>query len=250
MERLADFHAVAGACPGLMVRWAAQALDAGYPHERGAAWRYRDAVAVFAPRLSRADRLVCAGPGDEVAELVEAVLPELAGHDVRLLAAEPLAADLAERLGLEVRATFGWMHLATGPPQLPTPDVVWLGRADEPAIDALLRRANPTSYLFPDDPGAIRWAGIRDSGGAIRSVAGDSWAAPGIGCISGVATDPEWRGRGLSGQVCAFLTRELAARGSVVLMADADNEPALAVYRRLGYRYTAISAVRATSGSA
>ncbi|GAA2337960.1 hypothetical protein GCM10009854_12640 [Saccharopolyspora halophila] len=244
MHRLGDFRAVAAACPDLMVRWSAQALEDGYPHERGAAWRLRDAVVVFAPGLNRADRLVCSGPGADVVELVNEVLPGLSGYDVRLLAAAPLAAHVAERAGLEVRATFGWLHLAAEPPQHPASGVEWLTRADEPAIDALLRRANPKSYLFPSDPGASRWAGVRGADGEIRSVAGDSWPAPGIGFISGVATDPACRGAGLSTQVCTFLTRELAARGDVALMADADNEPALRLYRNLGYEFTAVSAAR------
>lgn len=244
MERLGDFRAVVDASSDLLVRWSAQALEDGYPHDRGTAWRLRDAVVVFAPGLNRADRLVCSGPGADVVELVDEVLPALVDYDVRLLAAAPLAEHVAEHAGLEVRATFGWLHLATEPPQRPAPDVEWLTEADEPEIDALLRRANPKSYLFPADPGAVRWAGVRDPDGEIRSVAGDSWPAPGIGYISGVATDPAWRGTGLSTRTCTFLTRELAARGDVALMADADNEPALRLYRNLGFDFTPVSAAR------
>lgn len=244
MQELRSAAEVAEATPDLMVRWAAQALEPGYPHDRGAAWRLRSAVAVFAPRLNRADRVVNAGDADDVVALLREVLPGLAGQKVRLLAAAPLASRVAGRLGHEVLATFGWLHLDAAAPQHATPDVEWLTDADRPAIDALLREANPGSYLFPDDPGAVRWAGIRDAGGRPVSVAGDSWPAPGLRFISGVATHPGHRGRGLARQVCTFLTRELAALGDVVLMADADNEPALRVYRGLGYRYTAISASR------
>ncbi|SFS56061.1 Acetyltransferase (GNAT) family protein [Saccharopolyspora flava] len=199
---------------------------------------------MFAPRLNRSDRLVHAGEVDDVVALLREVLPTVRGEKVRLLAQAPLAERVAERLGTEVLATFGWMHLAADPPRQPVPGVEWLTEADVPAIDALLRAANPGSYLFPDDPGALRWAGIRDAGGTPISVAGDSWPAPGLRYISGVATHPDHRGEGLSTRVCTFLTRELARLGDVVLMADSDNEPALRVYRRLGFRYTAISAAR------
>ncbi|MEB3366245.1 GNAT family N-acetyltransferase [Saccharopolyspora mangrovi] len=244
MQELRSAAEVADATPDLMLRWAAQALEPGYPHERGSAWRHRSAVAVFAPGLNRADRLVHAGEEHDVVALLEEVLPSVSGQKVRLLAAAPLAARVADRLGHEVLATFGWMHLDAEPPQRPAPGVEWLTDADRPAIDALLRAANPGSYLFPDDPGAVRWAGVRDDDGTPISVAGDSWPAPGVRYISGVATRPEHRGRGLSTRVCAFLTRELAGLGDIALMVDADNEPALRVYRRLGYRCTAISASR------
>ncbi|RRO15387.1 GNAT family N-acetyltransferase [Saccharopolyspora rhizosphaerae] len=227
-----------------MVRWAAQAWEPGSPHERGSAWRRRSAVAVFAPRLNRADRLVHTGEEDDVVALLTEVVPLVPGQKVRLLTRAPLAARVAERLGHEVLATFGWLHLDAEPPQQPDSGVEWLTDADRPVIDALLREANPGSYLFPDDPGAVRWAGIRDESGAPVSVAGDSWPAPGLRYISGVATHPDHRGRGLSTRVCTFLTAELAALDDVALIADADNEPALRMYHHLGYRYTTISASR------
>ena len=244
MEELGSAAEVGAASSDLMVRWAAQALEPGYPHECGRAWRHRSAVAVFAPRLNRADRVVHIGDEDDVVALLEEISPALSGQKIRFLARAPLAARVAERLGLEVLATFGWMHLDAEPPRAPAPDAEWLTEADVPAIDALLREANPGSYLLPDDPGAVRWAGIRDADGTPVSVAGDSWPAPGLRYISGVATHPAHRGRGLSTQLCTFVTRELAAHGDVVLMADEDNEPALRVYRGLGYRYTSISASR------
>ncbi|MDI2031615.1 GNAT family N-acetyltransferase [Saccharopolyspora sp. TS4A08] len=244
MEVLGSAAEVAAVSPDLMLRWAAQALEPGYPHERGRAWRRGSAVAVFAPRLNRSDRLVHAGEVDDVVALLREVLPTVSGEKVRLLAGAPLAAQVAERLGTEVLATFGWMHLDAPPPQRPVPGVEWLTDADVPAIDALLREANPGSYLFPDDPGAVRWAGIRGADGAPISVAGDSWPAPGLRYVSGVATRPDHRGEGLSTRVCTFITRELARLGDVVLMVDPDNEPALRLYRGLGYRYAAISAGR------
>lgn len=248
MQKLGDAAEVAACRSDLMVRWAAQALEPGYPHERGAAWRLGDAVAVYAPRLNQANRLVCAGPDDEVAALAGTILPSLDDAKIRLIAEESLAAALAERLDLHIRATFGWMHLERQAPTTATPGVEWLAPDDAAQIDALLRRANPRSFLFPDDPGALRWAGIRGEGGRLLSVAGDCWPAPGIRYISGVATDPDARGQGLATRVCTFLTRELARFGEVTLMADGDNVAALAVYRRLGFTYTSISAAASSAG--
>ena len=57
MEELRTSEEVARATGDLLIRWAAQALAPGYPHQGGRAWVHGDAVAVFAPGLSRADRL-------------------------------------------------------------------------------------------------------------------------------------------------------------------------------------------------
>ncbi|MER7013992.1 GNAT family N-acetyltransferase [Saccharopolyspora sp. NPDC000359] len=241
MQELRSANDVGNATDDLLVRWAAQALVADYPHPGGAAWQHRSAVVVYAPKLSRNDRVVFSGPADDCAELLAEVLPTLRVDKLRPLARTALAHRVASRLGLEVRATFGWMELSAAPPSEPTPDVEWLD--DDQAVESLLRKANPRAYLFPDDPGARRWAGIRGADGTVLSVGGDCWAAPGVRFISGVATHPDHRGAGLAAEVCAFLTRELAREGDVALMVDADNEPALKVYRRLGYRYHSVSAL-------
>ncbi|MEV0699157.1 GNAT family N-acetyltransferase [Saccharopolyspora sp. NPDC050389] len=243
MQELLSAEEVAGATDDLLVRWGAQALTPEYPHEAGAAWRHSGAVAVYAPKLCRHDRVLFSGPVDDAAELLSQVMAKVRSDRLRPLADAELAREVAVRLGLDVRATFGWMHLAAEPPSTPTADVEWLTDADEGTITSLLRKANPTSYLFPDDPGARRWAGIRGADGALLAVGADSWPAPLLRLISGVATHPDHRGAGLATTLCAFLAAELARDGGVALMVDASNEPALRVYRGLGYRYRAITAL-------
>ncbi|MER5393904.1 GNAT family N-acetyltransferase [Saccharopolyspora sp. NPDC002686] len=243
MRELRSAAEVAEGTDDLLVRWAAQALTPGYPHEAGAAWQHGSAVVVHAPKLNQVDRVVFTGSADDCGELLAEVLPTLEGEKLRPLGRTALAHQVAKRLELEVLATFGWMELAAEAPTAPTPDVEWLTADDTQAVESLLRKANPRSYLFPDDPGARRWAGVRGTDGTVLSVGGDCWPAPGVRYLSGVATHPDHRGAGLSTQVCTFLTRELAREGTVALMADADNEPALKVYRRLGFRYHSISAL-------
>ncbi|RKT83683.1 Acetyltransferase (GNAT) family protein [Saccharopolyspora antimicrobica] len=243
MRELRSAAEVGEVTDDLLVRWAAQALVADYPHAGGAAWQHRSAVVVHAPALNQNNRVVFSGSAEDCAELLAEVLPGLRGEKLRPLARTALAHRVSGRLGLEVLATFGWMQLATAPPTAPAPNVEWLTRDDEQAVESLLRKANPRSYLFPGDPGARRWAGIRGADGTVLSVGGDCWPAPGVRYLSGVATHPDHRGAGLSTAVCTFLTRELAREGAVALMADADNEPALKVYRRLGFRYHSISAL-------
>jgi predicted GNAT family acetyltransferase len=107
----------------------------------------------------------------------------------------------------------------------------------------LLSEASPDSYAWPGASGVLRWAGVLDEAGELLSIAADGWSAPEVGFMAGVATRPEARGRGLSREVCAFVTAELVKRhGLTGLMVHGDNEAAIAVYRKLGYTYRAVAA--------
>jgi predicted GNAT family acetyltransferase len=59
----------------------------------------------------------------------------------------------------------------------------------------------------------------------------------GIPHLGSVATHPDWRGRGLSRDLCSRLTRDALAGGApaVTLGMHAANRPARAVYSSLGY---------------
>lgn len=242
MQELRTADEIAEATDDLLVRWGGQALTTDDPARAGTAWRSANAVAVHAPQLNRSDRVLFTGNADDCTELLGKLLDELPGDRLRPLAPTALAHQVAERLDLDVAATFGWMHLATDPPPH-LPGAEWID--DEEAVAELLRLANPTAWLFPGNPGAVRWAGVRDADGTLLSVGADAWPAPGVRFISGVATRPENRGAGLSTVVCTFLARELSRLGAVTLMVDADNAAALKVYRRLGFSYQAVTALTA-----
>lgn len=248
LRALSTTAEVAAATEDPLVRWAAQALTPGYPHQRGASWRIGEAVAVFGPRLYGRDRLVLTGTGADAAELIARVAPALPG--VSVLCASALAADVAARLpAYQPRAQFGWMEL-TQPVTTACEGVEWLPDDAREAVTALLHKANPHTYVSPADPAAQRWAGIRDLPGELVSVAADAWPAPDVGLIGGVATHPAHRGKGLSTAVCAFVAGHLYQRhGTVALMTDEDNAAALRVYRRLKFTYRSVSvlAVPATS---
>ncbi|MEU4738906.1 GNAT family N-acetyltransferase [Actinosynnema sp. NPDC023658] len=222
---------VSAATPDPLVRWAAQAL---LPGRGGAAWAHGDAVGVLAPGLNRFDRLVVTGPVDDVAELVRAhARPGLV----------PLVTTAtAEELGWPVRGTFGWME-RTGSLDAGG-RARWLAEDEWDDVESLLRKANPDSWVWPREPGASRWAGVR-ADGVLVSVGADAWPAPEVGFIGGVATHADHRGRSLSTEVCSFLAGALLAeRGTCGLMVDAGNAPAIRVYRRLGFAYRSVTALR------
>jgi len=234
MRVLRTPHEVAAANPDPLVRWAAQCLA---PGRGGAAWGHGGAVGVLAPALNRYDRLVLAGPAEDVAAILRARLRP----GLRPLVPAEVAAGLPD---FPAAATFGWME-RTG--SLAAPDHVRrLGRDEWDDVGALLREASPNSYVRPHEPGPRRWAGLRAADGALVAVGADAWSAADLGFIAGVATRPDHRGRGLSTRVCAFLAGALLAEtGGCALMVDRENPAAIRVYERLGFAYRSVSALRA-----
>lgn len=232
-----------------MCLWAAQGLTAGWG---GQAWAGGRAVVVACPNLSGRDRAVVWGEAGHAARLVADVLPRL-GPSYRMLGHGDLVAELTRRLaGWQASAPFGWMNTPANRPRgnlTPAADgewpqpVRWLGTEDMPEVNALLDRAFPDSRARPGVAGVRRWAGINGPDGRLAAVAADAWSAPAMGFMSGVAVDGECRGRGLGGQVCAFVMADLVAtHGRVALMVHGWNDQAIRLYERLGLAYQPIRA--------
>lgn len=228
----ADLIRASGGDP--IVVWAAQGFGLGVR-----AWYDGDAVAVASPGLSKRDRLAVHGPADSVVPLVTGVLAEV-GPSYRPFGPEPVVRELADRVpGMEFGAAFGWME-ATEVPEVTT-TAAWLD--GDAGIEALLTEASPSSYAWPGRSGVRRWAAITGDSGELLSVAADAWSAPEVGFLAGVATRPVARGKGLSYQVCGFVTAELLKHHpSAALMVDGTNAAAIALYKKLGYTYYNVAA--------
>ncbi|WP_327639258.1 GNAT family N-acetyltransferase [Kribbella sp. NBC_00482] len=222
-----------------MIGWAAQGFAAGVR-----AWCAGSAVAVASPDVSKHDRLAVIGPVDDAVRLTADVLAEV-GPTYRPFGDEALIRELAERVpGVRFSASFGWMDADTLPDLTTT--AAWLD--DDSGLEALLIEASPSSYAWPGQSGVRRWAAVTGSDGELLSIAADAWSAPEVGFLAGVATHPVARGKGLSRQVCGFVTAELVKRhGRVGLMVDGDNAPAIKVYERLGYTYRRVAAASVRS---
>ncbi|MEV1121308.1 GNAT family N-acetyltransferase [Actinosynnema sp. NPDC049800] len=222
---------VSAATPDPLAWWAAQCL---LPGRGGTAWAHGGAVAVLAPALYRFDRLVLTGPADDVAALLRAH----ARPGVRPV----VTTAVADELDWPVVGTFGWMQRAGSLD--PGPGARWLTGRDEDDVESLLRKANPDSWVRPREPGPSRWAGIHVDD-VLVAVAADAWPSPRVGFVAGVATHPDHRGKSLSTNVCSFVVSALLAEhGTCGLMVDASNQAAIAVYRRLGFTYRSVTALR------
>ncbi|MDH2430572.1 hypothetical protein [Sphaerisporangium sp. TRM90804] len=238
LSTLGDVLTAAG--DDLTIVWAAQDMRPGTR-----AFALGEAVAVAAPALARRDRLVVAGPLDDVAPLVRHALAEV-GPAYRPMGDEGLVRALAERVErVRFEAAFLWMQTAAPAPG-EVGKTVWLEDADTARVSELLAVAAPGSYAVPGVPGVRRWAGMRADSGELVSVAADAWSCSSVGFIAGVATAGARRRRGHSEAVCRFVLNDLmAAHGRVALMADSWNGSAVGVYERLGMSLRNVAAAHA-----
>jgi len=125
------------------------------------------------------------------------------------------------------------------PPAVPDdPRCVLLGEADAAEMAALARATEPgpwgsATHLYGP------FHGIRE-GGRLVAMAGQRMLLPGLAELSGVATAPERRGRGLAAVLVARVLAGFAARGDrPFLHCHAGNVGAIRLYESLGFRVRA-----------
>jgi ribosomal protein S18 acetylase RimI-like enzyme len=125
----------------------------------------------------------------------------------------------------------------TAPPAMRGEDTVEELPADTaPEIGKLLDMSLPDSGARPGDQDVRAWYGIRDEGRLV-AVAADRSPAGMVAHIAGIAVAPDRQGRGLGAAITGALTRRLFAEYPTVSLAVmSDNDRAVAVYERLGYR--------------
>ncbi len=197
------------------------------------AWRLDEAAAVAARRPMAREILTTVtgfGPARDQARLLAALTAEIEPPD-RLTVAAPVEVVPESWRLLEVRH-WRWM-LSSTPPPGEAPGVVEVDDPDE--VDALLDEAAPDSHARPGTPGVEAWLGLRD-GPPLVAVGAVVRQPDGSGHLRAVTVAPHARGRGLGRRLSVALTRRaLRGPGVASLGVYADNEPALRIYRGLGY---------------
>jgi predicted GNAT family acetyltransferase len=110
-----------------------------------------------------------------------------------------------------------------------------LGEADAPDMFAFARATRPGPFeARTHQLGAF--IGVR-RGGALAAMAGERLRPEGWTEVSGVCTDPAWRGHGLAASLTRVVADRILARGEgVFLHVYATNAAAISVYQTLGFR--------------
>lgn len=115
-------------------------------------------------------------------------------------------------------------------------DAIPLGNKDAADMLGLAKLTEPgpfreETYLMGD------YYGIR-SGGKLIAMAGERMRFDGHTELSGVCVHPDFEGKGLGGALSALVTSRILDRGETpFLHAWRDNDRAITLYERLGYRF-------------
>lgn len=114
------------------------------------------------------------------------------------------------------------------------PDILRLGPEDAPEMAALAELTKPGPYRIGSQGMGAFW-GVRIDGRLV-AMAGERLKQPGYTEVSGVCTHPDARGMGLGRALSACVIRGVLNRGETpYLHAYSTNEPALRLYRSLGF---------------
>jgi predicted GNAT family acetyltransferase len=110
-----------------------------------------------------------------------------------------------------------------------------LGEADAPEMLALARLTEPGPF-FEHTHRMGNFIGVKEQGRLI-AMAGERLRPEGYTEVSGVCTHPDFRGQGLAGGLMRIVAARILARGETpFLHSYADNEGAIALYEKLGFR--------------
>jgi ribosomal protein S18 acetylase RimI-like enzyme len=177
-----------------------------------------------------------AAPFSAIAEAGDAAYADLAG-------------DLAP--GLEARlfrpddepAPMGWETISARPilqmvaediAAPPHAEIVPLGPDDVQDMLDLAEAAKPGPF-GPRTPQLGRYIGHR-AGGRLLAMGGERFRPPGFVELSAIGVHPEARGSGLGAGITAHLAHAALLRGETPFLHVFPDNPAVALYRRLGFR--------------
>lgn len=217
--------------------------DFFWPHTRWYGWKHAGRLQAVVMLYDAVDPPVLLAQADAAArpaldQLLTALLPQLPPR-LYVHGTAGVATRLAARYTIAPAGLYRRMLLRDAD-QLPTDpagDVVTLGAADLPALQALYAVAYPDNAFDARMLATGQTVGIWRAGRLV-AVAGVHVYSPtyGVAALGNIATDPHWRGQGLGSRVTGVLCHRLLAHVAAIgLNVHADNAAALAVYRRVGF---------------
>jgi GNAT superfamily N-acetyltransferase len=110
-----------------------------------------------------------------------------------------------------------------------------LGRHDSADMLALVETTRPGPF-GPRTVELGRFIGVRDPGGRLIAMAGERFRLPGHVELSAVCVHPDARGHGLGAALSLHVARAALARGEVPILHVWPDNPARALYARIGFR--------------
>ncbi len=218
--------------------------DFYWPHTVWYGWRKGDQLQQLALIYTALSTPVLLSYGDPpragMRDFILALLP-LLPHRLYTHLYPGVADVMAEQYEVDFRGLHSKMGLADSAPihKVDTEGVVQLSTADLLALQALYDEAYPENVFDRQMLNTGQYYGIRE-GSAVVSIAGVHVFSPAykVAAIGNVATHPDFRRRGLSTKVCAALCQMLLRERimHIGLNVKADNEAAISIYRRLGFK--------------
>lgn len=116
----------------------------------------------------------------------------------------------------------------------PGAGIVRLDESDAPAMLDLATRTRPGPFMSRTHTLGTFW-GIKENG-KLAAMAGERMKLPGYTEVSGVCTDPVFRGRGYAALLTHHVATQILARNETpILHAFAENTGAIRVYEKLGF---------------
>jgi ribosomal protein S18 acetylase RimI-like enzyme len=113
--------------------------------------------------------------------------------------------------------------------------LVALGIADSVEMLALAEVAKPGPF-GDRTPELGRYAGVRDASGRLVAMAGERFHISGYVELSGICVAPDARGHGFGAALTLHLARAALARGEAPFLHVFPDNPAAALYARLGFQ--------------
>lgn len=110
-----------------------------------------------------------------------------------------------------------------------------LGTADHADMLALAEAAKPGPFS-ERTPELGHYAGVRDARGRLIAMAGERLRLSGYVELSGICVASDARGHGFGAALTLQLARSALARGEAPFLHVFPDNPAIALYRRLGFR--------------
>lgn len=173
-----------------------------------------------------------ADDGEEAQAAFRALIPMGGGGVGRL---DPAVPPPIAETRIEFQVVLNQMLLHDlSPARRGSIDWVDLDESDAPAMLALAALTRPGPFLAQTHR-LGRFVGVRRDGQLVAMAGERMKPAPGFTEVSAVCTHPDWRGHGFGEGLMRVVIERILARGEATFLHCYPDNPAVALYRSLGF---------------